>query len=105
MAGRVSRGQCSQVLLLVLAQMIHVEVAGRLKSVLVARRQTRGDSHCLVENVPECSTVASHKLLPTEGYDWGDYGTAEHGDKERTDDGGFRALSCFDASGEGENFG
>lgn len=31
--------------------------------------------------------------------------TAEHGDKERTDDGGFRALSCFDASGEGENFG
>jgi hypothetical protein len=23
--------------------------------------------HCLVENVPEYSTVASHKLLPTEG--------------------------------------
>ena len=35
MAGRVSGGQCPQVLLLVLAQMIHVEVAGRLEPVLV----------------------------------------------------------------------
>ncbi len=57
------------------------------------------------KSVPECSTVASHKLLPTERYEQGNYGTAEHGDKERTDGCGFRALSCFDASGEGENFG
>lgn len=39
---------------------------------------------------------------PPSGMSRGDYGTAEHGDKERTDDGGFRALPCVDASGEGE---
>ncbi len=28
-------------------------------------------SHCLAETVPEYSTVASHNLLPTEGYEQG----------------------------------
>ncbi|RUW54081.1 LysR family transcriptional regulator [Mesorhizobium sp. M1A.F.Ca.ET.072.01.1.1] len=40
-----------------------------------------------------------------KGMSRGNYGTAEHGDTERTDGCGFRALSCFDASGEGQNFG
>ncbi|PLU14607.1 hypothetical protein BMJ31_25175 [Sinorhizobium medicae] len=61
--------------------------------------------------------IASPKLFPNiqplphiicslpRGMNRGDYGTAEHGDEERTDGGGFGALSCFDASGEGENSG
>lgn len=35
------------------------------------RGNQRESAHCLVENVPECSTVASHKLLPTEWYEQG----------------------------------
>ncbi|MET3524725.1 hypothetical protein ABID25_006596, partial [Mesorhizobium abyssinicae] len=36
-----------------------------------AARRSSERAHCLVENVPEFSAVASHKLLPTEGYEQG----------------------------------
>lgn len=45
----------------------------RRRSAMEAKRQ-RGrpaSSHCLAETVPEYSTVASHNLLPTEGYEQG----------------------------------
>ncbi|WP_457578767.1 hypothetical protein [Ensifer adhaerens] len=87
----------------------HIYTDDEILGLMAAARALCGDqdetAHCLVKTVPEYSTVASHNLLPTEGMDRGDYGTAEHGDEERTDGGGFGALSCFDANGEGENSG
>ncbi len=35
------------------------------------RRRSAMEAHCLAETVPEYSTVASHNLLPTEGYEQG----------------------------------